>query len=130
MVPACVEWRKGDSWVWFLPSVVFAVKVREPESKMFAAAGTISPMKPYNSVEAPPMEMHYSSAFFRQPQFGWRNRLISARRFWEPRRAIYNLVLTVVVAFWVLFTWPHFRPAINLDVLLLLFVLAVLANIC
>ena len=76
------------------------------------------------------MEMQYSSAFFRQPQFGWRNRLISARQFWEPRRAIYNVVLTVVVAFWVLFTWPHFRPAINLNVLLLLFVLAVLANIC
>jgi len=34
------------------------------------------------------------------------------------------------MAFWVLFTWPHFRPAINLNVLLLLFVLAALANIC
>src|ERR1700726_2809889 len=76
------------------------------------------------------MEMPYSTEFFRQPQSGWRQRLTRASRFWEPRRVIYNLVLTVVVAFWVLFTWPHFRPAINLNVLLLLSILAALANIC
>jgi hypothetical protein len=76
------------------------------------------------------METSYSTEFFRQPHSGWRHRLIGARRFWEPQRVIYNLVLTVIMAFWVLFTWPHFRPAINLNVLLLLFVLAALANIC
>ena len=76
------------------------------------------------------METPYSAEFFRQPHSGWRDRLIGARRFWEPQRVIYNLVLTVIMAFWVLFTWPHFRPAINLNVLLLLFVLAALANIC
>ncbi len=76
------------------------------------------------------MDTPNSSEFFGQPQSGWRQRLTRASRFWEPRRVIYNLVLTVVVAFWVLFTWPHFRPAINLNALLLLFVLAALANIC
>jgi hypothetical protein len=72
----------------------------------------------------------YLSDTFVQPQAGWRERLTRATRFWEPRRVIYNLVLTVVVAFWVLFTWPHFRPAINLKVLALLIVLAALANVC
>jgi hypothetical protein len=76
------------------------------------------------------METPYSAEFFRQTHSGWRDRLIGARRFWEPQRAIYNLVLTVIMAFWVLFTWPHFRPAINLNALLLLIVLAALANIC
>jgi hypothetical protein len=76
------------------------------------------------------METPYSAEFFRQPHPGWRHRLIGARRFWEPQRVIYNLVLTVIMAFWVLFTWPHFRPAINLNALLLLIVLAALANIC
>jgi hypothetical protein len=76
------------------------------------------------------METPYSAEFFRQPHSGWRDRLIGARRFWEPQRVIYNLVLTVIMAFWVLFTWPHFRPAINLNDLLLLIVLAALANIC
>ena len=76
------------------------------------------------------METSYSPEFFRQPHSGWRHRLIGARRFWEPQRVIYNLVLAVIMAFWVLFTWPHFRAAINLNVLLLLFALAALANIC
>ncbi len=76
------------------------------------------------------METPYSAEFFRQPHSGWRDRLIGARRFWEPQRVIYNLVLTIIMAFWVLFTWPHFRPAINLNALLLLIVLAALANIC
>jgi hypothetical protein len=43
---------------------------------------------------------------------------------------IYNLVLAAVVAFWVIFTWPHFRDAMNLTSLLLLVTLASLANVC
>jgi hypothetical protein len=74
--------------------------------------------------------MPSSSEFFRQPQSGWRHRLIAARRFWELRRIIYNLVLGAVAFFWVIFSWPHFRPALNLTFLLLFFVLAALANIC
>jgi hypothetical protein len=56
--------------------------------------------------------------------------LDDALRFWEPRRLLYNLLLTAVVFGWLIVTWPHFRPALNLQALLLLFVLAVLANVC
>jgi hypothetical protein len=50
--------------------------------------------------------------------------------YWELRRIPYNLVLAAVVLGWVVMTWPHFRPALNFSSLLLLFVLAVLANVC
>lgn len=56
--------------------------------------------------------------------------LDEALRYWEPRRILYNLVLAVVVLAWVLGTWPHFRPALTLQVLVLLLVLAALANVC
>jgi hypothetical protein len=51
-------------------------------------------------------------------------------RFWETRRLIYNLALTAVVVFWIVATWPHFRPALTLPNLLRIFVLALLANVC
>lgn len=53
-----------------------------------------------------------------------------AVRYWEPRRVVYNIVLVAVVAGWVVFTWPHFRPAFTLQVLLALLVLAAIANAC
>jgi hypothetical protein len=62
-----------------------------------------------------------------------------ALRFWEPRRLVYNGLLTLVALGWLAFTWPHFRRAVNLlwvppgeqhSVLALLTVLALLANIC
>lgn len=56
--------------------------------------------------------------------------LAGAARFWEPRRVIYNLILTAVAGFWVVQTWPHFRPVFRLDALLKLSVLALLANVC
>jgi hypothetical protein len=56
--------------------------------------------------------------------------LAGAARFWEPRRLIYNLILTAVAVFWVVKTWPHFRPAFRLHALLKLTVLALLANVC
>lgn len=56
--------------------------------------------------------------------------LTQAARFWEPRRLLYNFILAVVVLTWVLATWPHFRPALTLASLLLLAVLAAIANIC
>ena len=58
--------------------------------------------------------------------------------YWEPRRVLYNAVLTTVAAAWVVLTWPHFRP-INLmgippgdthPALLILIILAFLANVC
>ena len=54
----------------------------------------------------------------------------SALRFWEPRRIVYNLVLFLVFAVWVLLTWPHFRPAFHWFPLFQLSVLALLANFC
>lgn len=53
-----------------------------------------------------------------------------AVRFWEPRRIIYNALLLVVCAIWVIATWPHFRPAITWFTLLQLTVLALIANAC
>jgi hypothetical protein len=56
--------------------------------------------------------------------------LDDALRYWEPRRILYNLLLAAVVLGWAGATWPHFRPALGVQMLLVLFVLAVLANVC
>jgi hypothetical protein len=53
-----------------------------------------------------------------------------AIRFWELRRIPYNLLLTAVVVGWIVKTWPHFRPVMRLHSLLLLSILALLANLC
>jgi hypothetical protein len=53
-----------------------------------------------------------------------------ALRFWEPRRLLYNLILTIVVLLWVSASWPHFRPALTLPSFLTFAVLAFLANLC
>ena len=56
--------------------------------------------------------------------------LDDALRYWEPRRVLYNLVLTGVVLTWVVTSWPHFRAALTLQALGLLLALAVMANVC
>ena len=56
--------------------------------------------------------------------------LREAARYWEPRRIGYNLVLAVVVAAWFALTWPHLRPALNMQGLLALMFLALMANTC
>jgi hypothetical protein len=53
-----------------------------------------------------------------------------ALRYWELRRIPYNAILAVVVLAWVALSWPHFRTPHALQLLLLLFVLTVLANVC
>ncbi|HTL92647.1 MAG TPA: hypothetical protein VL176_09880 [Steroidobacteraceae bacterium] len=53
-----------------------------------------------------------------------------ALRYWEPRRMLYNLLLGALVLGWLIVTWPHLRAALTLQSLLLMFVLAVLANVC
>ena len=61
-----------------------------------------------------------------------------ALRYWEPRRVLYNAVLTAVAGSWVVLTWPHFRsvqlmgipPGDTHPVLMILIVLAFLANVC
>jgi hypothetical protein len=65
---------------------------------------------------------------------GWpgtfRAMMREAAHFWEPRRLIYNLVLALVFAGWVILSWPHFRTAFTLQSLLFLVVLALMANLC
>ena len=51
-------------------------------------------------------------------------------RFWEPRRIVYNVVLTAIVLLWVLLTWPHFRPSLTLVSLEAMIVLGLAANLC
>ncbi len=61
---------------------------------------------------------------------GKRVDLKDAARFWERQRLWYNILLLLIVAFWVVFTWPHFHPAMNLVALGKMAVLALLANLC
>ncbi|HEV2299085.1 MAG TPA: hypothetical protein VGR72_11260 [Candidatus Acidoferrales bacterium] len=63
-------------------------------------------------------------------QMEFRGILTDAIGYWERRRIIYNLLLTVVVIAWIVLTWPHFRPAFRWDSFVALLVLAVLANLC
>lgn len=58
------------------------------------------------------------------PRFG------EAVRFWEPRRVWFNAAQFVVVLLWVGLSWPHFRPALTLEALGKMLVLALLANVC
>jgi len=61
-----------------------------------------------------------------------------ALRYWEPRRILYNAVLTAAAVLWVVLTWPHFRPVQWMGVppgeaypaLVILLILAFLANVC
>lgn len=55
---------------------------------------------------------------------GFRQYIDEAVKFWEPRRILYNLLLTAVTVFWFVLGWSHFRPGINLQLLLVLLVLA------
>ncbi|HJU09079.1 MAG TPA: hypothetical protein VJ727_11440 [Rhodanobacteraceae bacterium] len=56
--------------------------------------------------------------------------LSDAIAYWEPRRLIYNAALAaVVVAFAVIF-WTQIRVHLGFEPILVLVVLAVLANIC
>lgn len=62
-------------------------------------------------------------------EMGFRQVLTQAIRYWEPRRLVYNGVLLVVVAAVFLMGLPVSRSQLNLNLLLFLFVLAVLANV-
>ena len=52
-----------------------------------------------------------------------------ALRYWEPRRAIYNVILLLVVAVEVFVRWPAAKSALSSDTILVCFFLAVLANV-
>jgi hypothetical protein len=51
-----------------------------------------------------------------------------ALQFWEPRRLVYNMLLTVVLVAWLVGTWPHFRVLTPFN-LFQLAILALLANL-
>jgi hypothetical protein len=53
-----------------------------------------------------------------------------ALRYWEPRRIFYNLALAAVVGGHIIARWPESRALLSVNMLLGLFFLAVLANIC
>jgi hypothetical protein len=71
-----------------------------------------------------------SQSLSKLPSDPFRALFADAIRFWEPRRLVYNFLLAAVVVVWLVTTWPHFRPALTLLSLLLLAVLALLANVC
>src|SRR5271169_3845780 len=54
----------------------------------------------------------------------------SAACFWEPRRLVYNALLTAIVLLWLILTWPHFRPALTLGSLEAFIGLGLAANLC
>lgn len=56
--------------------------------------------------------------------------LKEAIRFWEPLRIWYTGVLVAIVLLWIVFTWPHFRPALTWTNLGRMAVLGLLTNVC
>jgi len=68
----------------------------------------------------------------------FKHSVADALRYWEPRRILYNAVLSTVAVLWVVLTWPHFRsvqlmgipPGDTHPALLILIILAFLANVC
>ena len=59
----------------------------------------------------------------------FREGVTAAIRYWEPRRFIYNALLAVVVLTYFGLNYPASKSTISLDFVLLLFLLAVLANV-
>jgi hypothetical protein len=68
----------------------------------------------------------------------FKHSVADALRYWEPRRVLYNAVLTAVAGSWVVLTWPRFRsvqlmgipPGDTHPALIILIILAFLANVC
>jgi hypothetical protein len=59
----------------------------------------------------------------------WREYLGEAIRYWEPRRIVYNVVLAAIVVIHFVKGLPSSKSVLHFDSFLLLFVLAVLANV-
>ena len=58
-----------------------------------------------------------------------REAVTDALRYWEPRRLVYNAVLAVTVLFYFVRAYPSSKSVLQLDSILGLFLLAVLANV-
>jgi hypothetical protein len=56
--------------------------------------------------------------------------LADAIHFWEIRRIFYNLALAGAAIFWLIATWPHFRPAFSFTYLPPIAFLTLVANVC
>ncbi len=59
----------------------------------------------------------------------WREFLSNAIRYWEPRRIVYNFLLAVIVVIHFVQGLPFSRSTLHFNSPLLLFALAVLANV-
>ncbi len=59
----------------------------------------------------------------------WRDYLANAIRYWEPRRILYNVLLLAIVVIHFVKGLPVSKNVAQFNELLLLFVLAVLANV-
>ena len=59
-----------------------------------------------------------------------REAVSEALGYWEPRRIAYNAVLALIVLAYFAINWPYSRTVVSFDGVLVVFVLAVLANIC
>lgn len=64
------------------------------------------------------------------PAISLKEAITSAIRYWEPRRLLYNAALVVVVVAYFIAGLPKTKSAIGTELLLSLFVLAIVANIC
>ena len=59
----------------------------------------------------------------------FRESVSDAMRFWEPRRLLYNALLSVIVLFYFFRAYPASKTVLTLDSILGLFLLVVLANV-
>jgi hypothetical protein len=59
----------------------------------------------------------------------FRESVSDALRFWEPRRLVYNALLSVIVLFYFFRAYPASKAILTLDSILGLFLLVVLANV-
>ena len=60
----------------------------------------------------------------------WRDFATEALRYWEPRRLLYNGILALIVLVHFSLGMPESTSFLSFDNLLLVFFLAVLANVC
>jgi uncharacterized membrane protein len=59
----------------------------------------------------------------------WRDCLSNSIRYWEPRRVVYNALLAVIVIIHFVLNLPFSKTELQVNTLLGLFLLAVLANV-
>lgn len=62
-------------------------------------------------------------------QASLKDRLTDAIRYWEPRRIVYDAVLAAIVVYYFARGYPASRQTFTFDEMLIIFVLAVLANV-